>query len=254
MADNNTFTLNKVSTSGITLFDDNGIMLKLNYLGETLSLIIGEPTEGSDGKKMYPDEKRYPFLITPERAAALYNEIIVKDLLSNENFHSENFSKGVFLNKGKTAVLQIRVQDGEIYLVYCKNINADRIAEESHVFHFIKTEIIEDYDGTTGNFSAQSPREATFYLFCKYLDIGVNELNNAVAHSVRKVNNASTNKIFGYLKGITAKLGVTPDEAYGPTRPINSSYPSSGFMNPGEDPLPFNDEENTNTSMEDIIS
>lgn len=251
MSDNGFTVVKKVSTSGLPIFDENGMMLKLNYLGDTLSLIIEEPVIGADGKRTYPEEKRYPFLITADRASTLYNEIILKDLLSRDDFLNEDFSKGIFLNKSKTSVLQIRVQSGEIYLVYCKNIDEKRVAEESHVFHFTKVDIIDNYNENTGEFASQTAKEGSFYLFCKYLDAGINGFSNGMAHSIRKVNNASTSAIFEYLKGIAAKLGVTPD-SYGPTKP-NGSYPSSGFMNPSNEELPFNMEENTNTSMEDII-
>ena len=52
MADNN-YQENRVSTTGITLFDDNSMMLRLMYLGDTFSVIIADPEKNENGKNTY---------------------------------------------------------------------------------------------------------------------------------------------------------------------------------------------------------
>ena len=145
MADNN-YQENRVSTTGITLFDDNSMMLRLMYLGDTFSVIIADPEKNENGKNTYPDKNRHSFLITADRAASLYHEIITKELTEAMQNH-EDFSKGVFLNRGKTSLMEIHYKDDELYLVYFKDIDEERVAKENYVFHFQKTDTITGYTG-----------------------------------------------------------------------------------------------------------
>lgn len=252
---NNQFNQNRVSTAGITLFDDEGIMMKLGYLGDTLSVTLGIPKPAENGKRTYPKDDRVPFLITPERAAALYNEIITNEkdggLLAAIR-EDRPFNRGIFLNQNKTAVLELLYKEGEVYLVYCKNINEERAAEKSYVFHFQKTEIIDGYD-PSGSFDGQSKAEGSFFVFCCYVESGVYEISGGSGHSVRKTAQYTISAIFNHLKAIAAKLGVTPDSGY---RSYNNGGGSSGFMNIPDgvdDELPFADAPSS-TSLEDILN
>jgi hypothetical protein len=252
MAENNEgYQQNRVSTAGITLFDDNSTMLRLSYLGDTLSLLIGYPKANDNGKNSYPEDQRHTFLITADRAAALYHEIIVKELTpALEN--KQDFCKGIFLNRGKTAIMELRIQDGEVYLVYCKDINEDRVSENSYVFHFQKTDTITNYD-PSGTFDSQGTVEGSFFLFCKYLESGVYEMPNAGAHAFRKGNQYTTRAIFNNLRAIAAKLGVTP-ESGGFHR--NNRAETSGFMNTPDgvdEELPFAEAPST-SNMEDLLN
>lgn len=257
MADNNNsnnqYDANRVSTVGLTIFDNESMMMRLSYLGDALSIMIAEP-ENNNGKNSYPEKNRHSTLITSERAAALYDEIILKGVIPALE-KGEDYSMGIFLNQKKTSILQIRVQDKEIYLVLCLNINEERVSENSYVFHFQKTDVISDYN-PNGSFESQDKVEGYFYLFVKWLENGVGAITGAAGHSMRKANSYTTNSFFNYAKSIAAKLGVTP--------PNNNNYRSnngggsdtSGFMNIPEgspDEMPFNDTP-TASSMDDILS
>jgi hypothetical protein len=240
---------NRISTTGITLFDENSVMLRLSYLDDTLSITIGMPKASDTGKNSYPEDMRYSFLITADRAAALYHHIILNGAAKAIEEGTE-FCRGLFLNKGKSAVMQIRVQDGEAYLVFCKNINDQRVAENSYVFHFSKTESITDYDEKTGSFTSKESIDGQFFLFCKYIESGVYEVSNAGTHSFRKGNRYTTNSIFNYLKAIAAKLGVTPEK----NNYRGTHAEVSGFLNEpsNEEELPFGDDSESN-NIEDFL-
>lgn len=257
MADTNTnnnsnrFDENRINTVGITVFDNESMMMRLGYLGDALSIMIAEP-ENNNGKNSYPDKNRHSSLITAERAAAFYNEIVLKGVLPALE-KGEDYSMGIFLNQKKTSILELRVQDKEIYLVLCLNINEERVSENSYVFHFQKTDIIEGYD-PSGKFDSQGKVEGCFYLFVKWLEFGISAITGASGHSMRKANSYTTNSFFNYAKSIAAKLGVTPE------RPNNGYHrnhsDNSGFMNIPDgspDEMPFNDEPTT-ASLEDILS
>lgn len=247
---NNTFQQNKVSTTGITLFDENGIMLKMGYLDDSLSLLIGEPKVSDNGKRSYPQDTRYPFIIRLDRATALYEEIILKKVLpAIEN--GTNYNGGIFLNKRNDAIFEIRVQDGDVYLVYHKEIGEDRVPKSSHVFKCQKTPVIEKYNPDGSHFE-KSDTEAYFMLFCRYLDAGIYDLNNSSAHSFRKANYYTTNKIFNYLEGLASKLGVTIESRTFKPSTSNAFMDVSGAEN---EELPFNPDENSvSTSLEGLIS
>lgn len=250
MADqNNAFQKNKVNTSGLTLFDENGVMLKMGYLDDSLSLVIGEPKVADNGKKSYPDELRNPFIITLDRANALLQDIIIKKVLPALEA-GDNYNGGVFLNRRKDSIFEIRVQDGDIYLVYYKEIGEDRTPKSTHVFKCQKTQLIEKYSSDGSSTFEQTNVDGYFMIFYKYLEAGIFDMGNSSTHSYRKANYYVTQKIFNYLEGICAKMGVTIENRshYQPS--------NSGFMDipdGSDEELPFQAAPVT-TSLDGLLS
>lgn len=239
MDNNNNTYKDQITTSGVSIFDDAGNWLKLGYLDDSLSLMMCEPTIGDGGKRSYPQESRKPFIITLDRASAFNSEIIMKKVLPAIE-KGEDYNGGIFLNKRKDAIFEIRIQSGELYVIYHKDIGENRTPKESHVFHFQKTPIVEIYNPDGSSFE-QSNVEGQFVLFCKYIEAGVFDLHKSAAHANRKGNQYTTSKIFDYLAGISAKLGVTLEKRVFQNA---SQRPTSGFMNipdnAGEE-IPFNE-------------
>ena len=248
--DNNRFE-NQVSTSGMTLFDENGMMLRLSYLDDSFSIVFGECQE-ENGKRTYPQNMRHALLMTVDRGAVMLDEIILKKVLPALEA-GENYNGGVFLNRRKDAILELRVQEGDVYLCYHKDIGEDRQPKESYVFKFNKTTVVENYK-TDGTSFDQSNVDGYFVLFYKYLDAGVYEVHNAGTHSHRRVMNASINRIFQYLEGIGAKLGVVVERP-GYNRGGNSGFNTPSSSQPqAQDPLPFQNEPEASSSLEGLIS
>lgn len=241
---------NRVTTSGMTLFDENGTMLRMGYLDESLSLVIGEPVLADNGKRSYPQDKRHPFIITLDRAASLLTNIIEAKVYPALE-EGVNYNGGVFLNRRKDAIFEVRIQDGDIYLILYKDIQEDRTPKDTFVFKCNKTTIIENYN-PDGSSADQTDVEGYFYLFCKYLQAGVYDLQNSSTHSFRKANAATTSAIFNYLKQIAVKVGATIES----NRPYQPA-PASGFMNSAsgeEEELPFNSDTPAATSLEGMLS
>lgn len=251
--DNNNTYKDQITTSGVSIFDDAGNWLKLGYLDDSLSLMMCEPTIGDGGKRSYPQESRKPFIITLDRASVFNSEIIMKKVLPAIE-KGEDYNGGIFLNKRKDAIFEIRIQSGELYAIYHKDIGENRTPKESHVFHFQKTPIVELYNPDGSSFE-QSNVEGQFVLFCKYIEAGVFDLHKSAAHANRKGNQYTTSKIFDYLAGISAKLGVTVEKR---TFQNAAQKPTSGFMNipdgAGEE-IPFNESSIPEaSSLADILS
>ena len=232
---------NRVNTTGVVLFDQESCMLKCAFLDDSLALTIGEPLKGPDGKNTFPDSQRYSALITVDRAAALYDIIIHGVLPALEK--GEDYCAGVFVNRNKTKIVQIRVQDKEVYLVLCMNINENRITESSHVFHFQKNDIITGYNPSTGDSDSQSTVHGAFFVFTKWIECGVGGISGGAGHSAKKVLQFQNDRFYQMLRQIATKVGVVLDNG-------GMSYqPNPGFMQIPETPsgeLPFS-EENAST-------
>lgn len=230
------FQPNKITTNGATLWDESGMMLRLSYLDESFSIQISTPFVSETGKKTYPEKNRHNLLLTADRAAALYHEVILNQILPAYE-RGENLSKGVFLNRGKTAILEVRVQDGEFYLIYYKDIDEDRKAKSNYAFHFAKTDLIEDYKFETGEFAGQRSADGWFYIFAKYLEMGIYELCKPSGHAVRAATSYTVTAIFNYLKSISQKLGVVVEPAYRRNSGFNT--PNAGMNAPTDEEIPF---------------
>lgn len=248
------FQPNKITTTGATFWDESGMMLKLSYLDDSFSIQISDPLVSETGKRTYPESNRHNMLVTSDRAAALFDEIIIKQILPAYE-EGKNLSKGVFLNKGKTSILEVRVQEGEFYLIYYKDIDENRKAKENYAFHFGKTDVIEEYNFETGDFAGKQSVDGTFYIFCKYLETGLNELCRPSGHAVRQATSYTVTSIFNYLRAISQKLGVIVEPAYR----RSSGFSNESSMNdPVDDELPFDNTpnvENVNpTDMAGMLS
>lgn len=230
----------KVNTSSFTLFNEENVMLKLAYLDDfSLSVVIGA-SDMSNGKRTYPKDKRESFIITIDRAAALYDIIFEKVLPAIRN--DENYDGGVLLSKRKDSLFQIRVQDGEVYAVYLKNIDANRHPGATYVYKFSKIPVIENYNPETSQFESRHIH-AHFTLFIKFLEAAVLMGAHASTHSYRYANKYITDIILNTLKSMAAKMGVTI-ETYTPSGNQQSS--NSGFE------LPFDNA--TNPPIEEVDS
>jgi hypothetical protein len=234
----------KVNTSSFTLFNgdnDGNIMLKLAYLDDfSLSVVIGAP-EMNNGKKSYPKEKRESFIITTDRAAALYELIMHKVLPAVGK--NEYYDGGVLLSKRNDSMFQIRHENGEICGLYYKNIDAERHPGSTFVYKFPKVAVIEKYNPTVGEFESKEVN-AQFALFIKFLEAAILMGTHATTHSYRYANKYVTDLMMNTLKSMASKMGVTVETYH----PYNNQQSSSGFND-----LPFGGDNNMSVpSIEEV--
>lgn len=231
MAYSSDFKAPQVTTNSLTIFDEEGVMLKLAFLDDTLSLQLGVP-EMVEGRRKYPPEKRQSLIITKERVAALYSICTGKNSkVLNAIENGNSYDAGVFTSKRKDGILEIMVQEGTPYLVLYKDIDEDRKPKQTFLFKFEETVIIEKYDVKTTDFT-QSSIHAYFTLFIKLLESFVLLSNDMSTHSFRHANKYTTDKIFQDLMEIAKKLGVTFESKYS----NNSTPQNSGAF---DNELPF---------------
>jgi len=196
-----------INSNGMTFFDTNGMLMKVGFLNESLSIGLWTAVE-EGGKKTYPKEKRQNLVLTKERVAALYDIIIHKVLPAYKEGISYN--GGVFTSMKKDMVFEIRVENGNVFALYHTDIDADRKPKNTTVFTFVKTPAIEKYNTDSGEFELPMI-DADFYLFTKGLEAYLNNVpNGACAHTAKYHNHFRDDNQYSYLTSIANKLGVTP--------------------------------------------
>lgn len=215
-----------MTTNSLSIFDENGLLFKIGYLDETVSIGMWEPmTDPATGKRSYPKEMRNSLLLTPERVAALL-ELINTTVINNVEAKTP-YNGGVFTSNKKDSIFEILVdkmgEDVDIYLLFHKNINQERVPDKTVAFKFKKVPIIQKYNSKTGEFELYDTH-GEFYMFVKVLEgfLLVNANGNA-GHSMRNHNKYTTDKIFKYLAEFATKMGVTVGTTF--------QAPPSGFQN-----------------------
>lgn len=232
---------NTISTNSISMFDSNGMLLKMSFLDESLSIGLWTPVEDG-GKKTYPKENREAIILTKERVAALYNIIVDRALPAYKE--GKLYNGGVFTNIGQTNVFEVRIENGEIYAVYHKDIDENRIPKKSILFHFPKSPIIENYNTKNGEFEIPEI-DANFLIFIKVLEAFMTIASTgAGAHSDRYSNRFTNEKRFSYLSGLANKLGVTIGDNF--EHRVTSTFSDAGASTPAP-------AVNTVTNLEDVL-
>ena len=222
---NNSFTKVSISTNSLSLFDENGSIMKFGFLNETLSIGF-MPQIMSDGKRSYPVEARVNFIVNAERVAALHDVIIMEKVLSAIS-EGHNYNGGIFLDNKKNRVFEIRVQNGEVFAVYYIDIDADRKPKRTITFKFAKAPIIEKYNPDSGEFELHEAH-AQFFLFVKLLSGFLECVSGITAHSHKYTNNYQNNKISRMLEDLCVKMGIniTPNKSL-PFNNFNGSEDSA---------------------------
>jgi len=207
---NSQFQKVNINTNSLTFFDDNGVMLKCGFLNENISISFGTAVD-NNGKRSYPNDKRDNLLLTSDRVGALY--CLIKDKFLPAIEKGEDYNGGVFTSMKKDQVFELRIehQNGvaEIYALFHRNIDANRIPQKTVVFKFTKVPVIEKYNTTNGEFLLDEI-DAQFYMFIKLIEgFVIAGANNVTAHSYRNANHYTTDKIFKYLGEMAAKMGIS---------------------------------------------
>jgi hypothetical protein len=201
----NNFTKVSISTNSLSLFDENGSIMKFGFLNETLTVGV-LPQITSEGKKTYPTDARVNYVITAERVASLYDNIIMEKVLAAIS-EGRNYNGGIFLDNKKNRVFEIRVQDGEVYAVYYIDIDADRRPKRTITFKFTKAPIIEKYNPESGEFELHEAH-SQFFVFVKMLSGFLECISGVTAHAHKFTNNYQNNKVTKMLEDLCVKMGI----------------------------------------------
>lgn len=239
---NSTFEKVSITTNSLTFFDENGIMLRCSFLDEAIAIQLCAPVMNGE-KRTYPKEVRENILLTKDRAAALYDLTFRKVIPAMES--KTNYNGGVFTSAKKDNIFEIRIQNGEAYVLLHRDIDANRQPKRTIIFKFASCPVIEKYNSTSGEFEIEEI-QAQLLLFIKLLEGFVYEVNSASSHAMRYANRFTTDKIFKYLGEMAAKLGISlqsngysnnPNPAF--DTPTNNTMPQINEVNDLDQLLPF---------------
>lgn len=231
----------QIQTNSLVFFDTQGIMLKLSFLDNALSVSFGFPKVEND-KRTYPKEERKNFILTQDRVAAIHKIIEKKALPAYDE--DRNYNGGVFTSKRKDAIFEVAVKEGNFYVLYHEGISESRLPKATYVFQFAKTDAIEAYNSSSGEFE-KVQIEGQFTLFVKAVEGFADMINNSGAHAQRVTSSYITNKYFSYLNEIATKLGCSVP---------GSNYSSGAGNNTGFDSeLPFGDNSSGAMTMVDSM-
>lgn len=230
-----------ISTNSFGLFDKNGTLLSLSYVGSGLGISFGYPERQEDGKNRYPKDKRNHLFINAERAVALHGKIMSVIMPAIQN--NEPANSGIFLNKKKDSILEVGVDEaGAIYLNYHTGIDENRKPAGTQTYLFEEMDTIDFYNPETTEFKPDKVK-AQFAMFMKFLE-GANPVYTmAEAHANRLMTRRKTEVILDYLTEIATKLGCSIDRGYSNSSSgfIESNAPSIDAAPPMQEVENFND-------------
>lgn len=223
MADNknNQFS---VSTSLISMFDENSYQLRLSGLESGLSFAIWVPQVSPDGKLTYPQESRFNTIMNADAVSSL--SWLIKNRIVPDWQAGKDFKYGVPCNRSMTTLIDIIGQGGEIYLRVSKDIDENRQAKNVYQFKFTNTPIVIGYDPQTGNFDIDKI-PAQFTMFTEVI-AAYTAVSYCAGHGTRVAEKFTISSFYNYLQAISAKLGVVVNTGYRRTPAFESNSSSTG--------------------------
>lgn len=209
MADNknNQFS---VTTSLISMFDENSYQLRLSGLESGLSFAIWVPQVSPEGKLSYPQESRFTTIMNSDAVGAM--DWLIKNRIVPDWQAGKDFKYGVPCNRSMTNMIDIIGQNGEIYLRVSKDIDENRQAKNVYQFKFTNTPIVIGYDPQSGNFDVDRV-PAQFTMFTEVI-AAYNAVAYSAGHGVRVAERFTISSFYNYLQAIAAKLGVVVNTGY----------------------------------------
>ena len=220
MADNNQNNQFTVTTSLISLFDENGNQLRLNGLENGLSIAIWVPAVSPDGRRTYPVPQRINTILNPV-SAAMFGQTLAKDFVPCFE-DGKNCVRGIHTNMNRTNMVALEINNGDIFLKIYKDINQDNVAKDIYSFKFSKTPLVKDYDGVSGQFEVEYI-DAQFYLFVETVR-AYTMIGEMAGHSNRVANKFTISSFYQYVQAIAAKLGVVVQNQYQHTGGQGGNY------------------------------
>lgn len=204
---NNQFS---VTTSLISMFDENGYQLRLAGLESGLSIAIWMPQVNPDGRMTYPQEMRFTTIMNVETVNSL--NWLIRNRVVPDWQAGKDFKYGVSCNRSMTNVIDIIGVDGVIYLRMSRDIDDNRQAKNIYQFKFVDTNVLINYDPQTGNFDTEKI-PAQFTMFTEVI-AAYTAVAYSAGHGSRVANKFTISSMYNYLQAICAKLGVVVNTGY----------------------------------------
>ena len=221
MADNKNEQFS-VTTSLISMFDENGYQLRLAGMESGMSIAIWIPQVTPEGKMTFPQQSRFSTILSSDTVGSL--DWLIKNRVIPDWQAGKDFKYGVPANRNMTSIIG---SGGEIYLRISRDIDEDRKAKNVYQFKFVNTPIIVGYDPQTGAFDVDHV-PAQFTMFTEVVS-AYTAITALSGHGTRVATKFTISSFYNYLQAISAKLGVVVNTGYKKNPPIdgNKSYGST---------------------------
>lgn len=201
-----------VTSSLVSMFDENSNQLRIAGYDTGLQIGIWVPSVSPEGKMTFPQENRHTIILSQEAVATL--DCLLKNEVIEKVASHQPFKKGIPANRSATNMLDLIVTDtGDVYLRMNRDLNADKVAKETWLYKFAKDAITTNYNPQTGEFDVEMI-DAQFALFCNTIS-AYTGMSQVAGHGAHNVLNYEMNRMYRYLQGIAAKLGVSITTEYG---------------------------------------
>ena len=223
MADNKNdqFT---VTTSLISMFDENGYQLHLAVMESGMSIAIWIPQVTPEGKMTFPQQSRFNTILSTDTVGSL--DWIIKNRVIPDWQAGKDFKYGVPANRSMTAMIDIIGINGDIYLRISRDIDEDRKAKNVYQFKFVNTPVIIGYDPQTGAFDVDHV-PAQFTMFTEVVS-AYTAITALSGHGTRVATKYTISSFYNYLQAIAAKLGVVVNTGYKRNPPIDGGNKTYG--------------------------
>ncbi len=223
MADNKNEQFS-VSTSLISMFDENSNQLRLAGMESGMSIAIWVPQVSPVGKMTFPQQSRFNTILSSDTVGSL--DWLIKNRIVPDWQAGKDFKYGVPANRSMTAMIDIIGISGDIYLRISRDIDEDRKAKNVYQFKFVNTPVIIGYDPQTGNFDVDHI-PAQFTMFTEVIS-AYTAISALSGHGTRVATKFTVSSFYNYLQAIAAKLGVVVNTGYKKNPPIDGGNKSYG--------------------------
>ena len=223
MADNKNdqFT---VTTSLISMFDENGYQLRLAGMESGMSIAIWIPQVTPEGKMTFPQQSRFNTILSTDTVGSL--DWIIKNRVIPDWQAGKDFKYGVPANRSMTAMIDIIGINGDIYLRISRDIDEDRKAKNVYQFKFVNTPVIIGYDPQTGAFDVDHV-PAQFTMFTEVVS-AYTAITALSGHGTRVATKYTISSFYNYLQASAARLGVEVNTGYKRNPPIDGGNKTYG--------------------------
>ena len=223
MADNKNEQFS-VSTSLISMFDENSNQLRLAGMESGMSIAIWVPQVSPEGKMTFPQQSRFNTILSSDTVGSL--DWLIKNRIVPDRQAGKDIKYGVPANRSMTAMIDIIGISGDIYLRISRDIDEDRKAKNVYQFKFVNTPVIIGYDPQTGNFDVDHI-PAQFTMFTEVIS-AYTAISALSGHGTRVATKFTVSSFYNYLQAIAAKLGVVVNTGYKKNPPIDGGNKSYG--------------------------
>lgn len=229
MSDNRNNQFN-VTTSLVSMFDENSYQLRLSGLESGLSIAIWVPQINPEGKMSYPQEGRISMMLNMDTVGSL--DWLIKNRIVPDWEAGKDFCYGVPANRAMTNTIDILGQGGEIYIRFSREIDEDRKAKNVYQFKFTNTTIIKGYNPQTGDFEVDKI-PAQFMMFTEVI-AAYTAVAYSAGHGARVATKFTISSFYNYLQAIAAKVGAVVNTGYRNNN--NQNYQNSNTNSYGSNP------------------